>query len=77
MTISHIIVKPEWLAADTAYGSGANLDWLVNDKAGAQRSLPRRLNRRGGASVVRREAAISRTEDLDVKICEEAITRKI
>ena len=25
-------IKPEWLAADTAYGSGANLDWLVNDK---------------------------------------------
>src|SRR5208282_4023070 len=21
-------IKPEWLAADTAYGSGANLDWL-------------------------------------------------
>ena len=32
--------------------------------------------RRGGASVVRREAVINRTEDLDV-ICEEAITRKI
>jgi transposase len=25
-------IKPERLAADTAYGSGANLDWLVNDK---------------------------------------------
>ena len=25
-------IKPEWLAADTAYGSGANLDWLVKDK---------------------------------------------
>ena len=24
-------IKPERLAADTAYGSGANLDWLVND----------------------------------------------
>jgi transposase len=23
-------IKPEWLAADTAYGSAANLDWLVN-----------------------------------------------
>ncbi len=22
-------IKPEWLAADTAYGSAANLDWLV------------------------------------------------
>ena len=25
-------IKPEWLAADTAYGSGANLNWLVKDK---------------------------------------------
>jgi hypothetical protein len=27
--------------------------------------------------VVRREAVINRTEDLDVKICKEAITRKV
>jgi len=25
-------IRPEWLAADTAYGSGANLNWLVKDK---------------------------------------------
>jgi transposase len=25
-------IKPDWLAADTAYGSAPNLDWLVNDK---------------------------------------------
>jgi transposase len=25
-------IKPNWLAADTAYGSAPNLDWLVNDK---------------------------------------------
>jgi hypothetical protein len=25
-------IKPERLAGDTAYGSGANLDWLVKDK---------------------------------------------
>src|SRR5208283_5195902 len=25
-------IKPEWIAADTAYGAGANLDWLVNEK---------------------------------------------
>ena len=25
-------IKPKWLAADTAYGSGKNLNWLVNDK---------------------------------------------
>lgn len=25
-------IKPDWLAADTAYGSAPNLDWLVNQK---------------------------------------------
>jgi len=25
-------IKPKWLAADTAYGSGKNLNWLVKDK---------------------------------------------
>ena len=25
-------LKPKWLAGDTAYGSGENLNWLVNDK---------------------------------------------
>jgi hypothetical protein len=35
--------------------------------------LPRRLDGRGGASVVRRDAAINRTEDLDVKVCEQAV----
>ncbi len=25
-------IKPQWLAADTAYGSAANLDWLVNEQ---------------------------------------------
>ena len=39
---------------------------------GAKRSeiLPRRLDSRGGASVVRRNAATNRTEDLHVKVCE-------
>ena len=35
--------------------------------------LPRRLHRRGGASVVRRNAALNRTEDLNVESCEEVI----
>jgi hypothetical protein len=30
-------IKPHWLAADTAYGSAANLDWLVNKKEIAPR----------------------------------------
>ena len=25
-------IKPNWLAADTAYGSADNLNWLVNEK---------------------------------------------
>ena len=25
-------IKPQWLAADTAYGSAASLDWLVNEQ---------------------------------------------
>ena len=25
-------IKPKWLAADTAYGSATNLDWLVNER---------------------------------------------
>jgi hypothetical protein len=25
-------ITPDWLAADTAYGSASNLNWLVNDK---------------------------------------------
>src|SRR5438876_5703178 len=25
-------IKPNWLAADTAYGSASNLDWLVNEQ---------------------------------------------
>jgi hypothetical protein len=25
-------IKPEWLAADTAFGSASNLEWLVNEQ---------------------------------------------
>jgi hypothetical protein len=39
----------------------------------AQRSLPRRLQSWGGASVVRQMPPPQRTEDLDVKVREEAI----
>jgi transposase len=31
-TEQHFDIKPARLAADSAYGSGANLNWLVNDK---------------------------------------------
>jgi hypothetical protein len=39
---------------------------------GRSEILPRRLVGRDGASVVRRDAAMNRTEDLNVKACEEA-----
>ena len=50
---------------------------LISGRQGRPEILPRRLHRRGGASVVRREAVINRTEDLNVKVCEEAVTLKI
>jgi hypothetical protein len=31
-SITGRLLKPEWLAADTAYGSASNLDWLVNEQ---------------------------------------------
>ena len=31
-TEKRFAIKPKWLAADTAYGSGSNLNWLVKDK---------------------------------------------
>jgi hypothetical protein len=46
-------------------------------RQGRSEILPRRHDRRGGASVVRREAVINRMEDLNANVCEEAITRKI
>jgi hypothetical protein len=49
-------------------------DWsgsVVNSgRQGRSEILPRRLDGRGGASVVRRDAAIDRKEDLDVKVRE-------
>jgi transposase len=30
-TEQRFAIKPKWLAGDTAYGSGANLNWLVNE----------------------------------------------
>jgi hypothetical protein len=39
--------------------------------------LPRRLDGRGGASVVRRDDAVNRTEDLHVKIHQKAFNRII
>jgi hypothetical protein len=46
-------------------------------RQGCSEIPPRRLYRRCGASVVRRDAVMSRMEDLNVKVCQEAITCKI
>jgi len=51
-------------------------DWsgtvASSGRYGRSEILPRRLVGRDGASVVRRNAAMNRTEDLHVKVCEEA-----
>ena len=56
-------------------------DWsgTVGNSGAQGRSeiLPRRLGGRGGASVVRRDAAMNRTEDLNVEVCEKATSRVI
>ena len=53
-------------------------DWsgtvITRAPKGAQRSCPAGSMADRGASVVRRDAAINRTEDLNVKGCEEIIT---
>ena len=46
-TVERFEIKPEPLAADTAYGSGPNLNWLVNEKKIAPISLGRVEDGRG------------------------------
>src|SRR6516165_6005886 len=64
--------RKDWHSAAT----GAVLSADLGAK-GASEILPCRLDRRCGASVVRRDAVMNRIEDLNVKICQEAITCKI
>jgi hypothetical protein len=53
-------IKPEWLAADMAYGSGANLNWLVQqDRAahpGDRQVETRRWDVQSGRLYVRQGA---------------------
>jgi len=52
-------IKPGWLAGDTAYGSGSNLNWLVNDKdiaPGDRQVEARRWNLQPGRLQVRQGA---------------------
>jgi hypothetical protein len=44
-TEASFAIRPEWLVADTAYGSAANLNWLVNEKQIAPYVRQARLGR--------------------------------
>jgi hypothetical protein len=57
-----------------AFGRDSSGTVVNSGRQGRSEILPRRPDGRGGASAVRRDAAIDRTEDLDVKVCEEAIS---
>jgi hypothetical protein len=74
-------VSAEWGHKDLQKGLAFGCDWSGTvvrlGRQGRSEILPRRLVRLCGASVVRRDAVMSRMEDLNVKICQEAITCKI
>src|SRR6201982_3986550 len=48
-------IKPEWLAADTAYGAAPNLDWLVNTQGIAPHVPVIDKSKRGGGVFSRGE----------------------
>ena len=52
-TEQRFAIKPERLAGDTAYGSGANLDWLVNEAkiTPTSRSMTSRSERTGPSAA--------------------------
>jgi transposase len=60
-------LKPSWLAADTAYGSAPNLDWLVNEK-GIAPHVPVIDKSKRDDGTFSREAFIYDTEQ-DIYIC--------
>jgi hypothetical protein len=61
-------LKPSWLAADTAYGSAANLDWLVNRK-GSRRMFRSSTSRDAmmGHSRVRRSSITRNATSIHVR----------
>jgi transposase len=60
-------IKPKWLAADTAYGSGANLNWLVKDKAIAPHIPVIDKSKREDGSLSRDDFAFDK--DRNVYVC--------
>jgi hypothetical protein len=57
-------LKPERLAADTAYGSGPNLDWLVNDKKIAPHIPVIDKSKREDGTFSREDFAFDRERDI-------------
>ena len=57
-------IKPERLAADTAYGSGANLNWLVNDKKIAPHIPVIDKSKRGDGTFSREDFTFDRERDI-------------
>src|SRR5437868_13623349 len=60
-------LKPERLAADTAYGSAANLDWLVNEKQIAPHILVIDKSKREDGTFSREDFTFDKAQD--VYIC--------
>jgi transposase len=57
-------IKPEWLAADTAYGSAPNLDWLVNEKGIAPHVPVIDKSKRDDGTFSREEFVYDKERDL-------------
>jgi transposase len=59
-------MRPEWLVADTAYGSAPNLDWLVNEKGIAPHVPVIDKSRRDDGTFSREEFAYNKERDIYV-----------
>jgi transposase len=57
-------IKPTWLAADTAYGSAPNLDWLVNEKGIAPHVPVIDKSKRDDGTFSREEFVYDRERDI-------------
>src|ERR1700746_1553382 len=60
-------IRPKWLAADSAYGSASNLDWLVNEQGIAPHVPVIDKSPRGDGTVSR--GGFSYDEERNVYIC--------
>ena len=57
-------LKPSWLAADTAYGSASNLDWLVNKKGIAPHVPVIDKSKRDNGTFSREEFKYDKEQDI-------------